>query len=42
MATTSDDKIVTNGVYDNYAEIVHSTNALSMTKVKTKPKANKG
>ena len=28
VATTPDDKIFTNGNYDNYAEIVHSTNAL--------------
>ena len=28
MATTPDDKICTNENYDNYAEIMHSTNAL--------------
>ena len=28
VATTPDDKIFTNGEYDNYAEIMHSTNAL--------------
>ena len=28
VATTPDDKIFTNGDYDNYAEIMHSTNAL--------------
>ena len=28
VATTSDDKIFTNGDYDDYAEIMHSTNAL--------------
>ena len=28
VATTPDDKIVTNGDYDNYTEIMHSTNAL--------------
>ena len=28
VATTPDDKIFTNGDYDNYAEIIHSTNAL--------------
>ena len=28
VATTPDDKIFTNGNYDNYAEIMHSTNAL--------------
>ena len=36
VATTPDDKIFTNGDNDNYAEIMHSTNALrrKMTKVK--------
>ena len=29
LATTPDDKIFTNGDYDNYAEIMHSTNALT-------------
>ena len=28
MATTPDDKIFTKGDYDNYAELMHSTNAL--------------
>ena len=28
MARSPDDKIFTNGDYDNYAEIMHSTNAL--------------
>ena len=28
MATTPDDNIFINGDYDNYAEIMHSTNAL--------------
>ena len=28
VATTPDDKIVTNGDYDNYAKIIHSTNSL--------------
>ena len=28
VVTTPDDKIFTNGDYDNYAEIMHSTNAL--------------
>ena len=36
VATTPDDNIFTNGDYDNYAEIMHSTNAYgeTMTKVK--------
>ena len=43
VATTADDKIFTNGDYDNYAEIMHSTNALrgSNDESETKPKANK-
>ena len=43
VATTSDDKIFTNGDYDNYAEIMHSTNALRRNndESETKPKANK-
>ena len=43
MATTPDDKIVTNGDYFNYAEIMHSTNALKINndESETKPKANK-
>ena len=43
VATTPDDKIFTNGDYDNYAEIIHSTNALRRNndESETKPKANK-
>ena len=43
VVTTSDDKIFTNGDYDNYAEIMHSTNALRRNndESETKPKANK-
>ena len=43
MATTPDDKIFTNGDYDNYAAIMHSTNALRRNndESETKPKANK-
>ena len=43
MATTPDDKIFTNGDYDNYAKIMHSTSALSRNnnESETKPKANK-
>ena len=43
VATTPDDKIFTNGDYDNYAEIMHSTNALRRNNDEsdTKPKANK-
>ena len=42
-ATTPDDKIFTNGDYDNYAEIMHSTNALRRNndESETKPKANR-
>ena len=42
MATTPDDKIVTNGDYDNYAEIMHSTNVLrrNNNESETKPKTN--
>ena len=42
-ARSSDDKIFTNGDYDNYAEIMHSTNALRRNndESETKPKANK-
>ena len=38
-----DDQIFTNGDYDNYAEIMHSTNALRRNndESETKPKANK-
>ena len=41
VATTPDDKIFTNGDYDDYAEIMHSTNALMRNndESKTKPKA---
>ena len=47
MATTLlqqlDYKIFTNGDYDNYDEIMHSTNALrrNIDESETKPKANK-
>ena len=43
VATTPDDKIFNNGDYDNYAEIMHLTNALRRTndESETKPKANK-
>ena len=43
VATTSDDKIVINGDYDNYAEIMHSTNILRRNndESETKPKAIK-
>ena len=43
VATTSDDKIFTNGDYDNYAEIMHSINALRRNSDETeiKPKDNK-
>ena len=43
LATTADDKIFINGDYDNYAEIVHSTNALRRNndENETKPNANK-
>ena len=42
VATTPDDKIFTNGDYDNYAEIMHSRNAFkrSNDESETKPKAN--
>ena len=42
VATTPDDKIFTNGNYDNYAEML-STNALRRDNVEseTKPKTNK-
>ena len=42
VATTSDDKMFTNGDYDNYAEIMHFTNALRRNndESETKPKAN--
>ena len=43
VATTPDDKIFTIGDYDNYAEIMHLTNALRRNndESETKPKANK-
>ena len=43
VATTPDDKIFTTGDYDNYAEIMHSTNALSRNNDESeiKPKANR-
>ena len=43
VAATPDDKIVTNGDYDNYAEIMLTTNALRRNndESETKPKANK-
>ena len=43
VATTPDDKIFTNGDYNNYAEIMHSTNALRRNndESKTKMKASK-
>ena len=43
MARSSDDKIYTNGDYDNYAEIMHLTIALRRNndESETKPKTNK-
>ena len=43
VATTPDDKMFTNGAYDNYAEIMYSANALrrSNDESEIKPKANK-
>ena len=43
VATTPDDKIFINGDSDNYAEIMHSTNALRRNndESETKPKAKK-
>ena len=43
VATTPDDKIFTNVDYDNYAEVMHSTNALRRNndESETKPKANR-
>ena len=43
VATTPVDNIFTNGDYDNYAEIMHSTNALKRNNdaSEAKPKANK-
>ena len=40
VATTSDDKIFTNGDNDNYAEIMHSTNALRRNNDESEPKPN--
>ena len=40
VATTPDDNIFINGDYDNFAEIMHSTNALRRNN-ETKQKANK-
>ena len=42
VTTTPDDKVFTNGNYDNYAEIMHTTNALRRNndESETKPKAN--
>ena len=41
--TTPDDKMCTNADYDNYAEIMYSTNALRRNndESETKPTANK-
>ena len=43
VARSADDKIFSNGDYDNYVEIVHSTNALRRNndETETKPNANK-
>ena len=43
LTITPDDKTFTNGDYDNYTEIMHSTNALrrNNNESETKPKANK-
>ena len=43
MERYPDDNIFTNGDYDNYAEIMHSTNVLRRKndESETKPKANK-
>ena len=43
VATTPDDTIFTNRDYNNYAQIMHSTNALTRNKVEIeiKPKANR-
>ena len=43
VARSPDDKIFTNGDYDNYPEIMHSTNALRRNndESENKPKANK-
>ena len=44
VARSPEDTIFTNGSYDNYAEIMHSTNALrrSNDESETKPKAKAG
>ena len=44
MARCPDDKVFTNGDYDNYAEIMHSTNTLrrNYDGSETKSQANKG
>ena len=43
VARSPDDKMFTNGDYDNYAEIMHSTNALKRNndESENKPKANR-
>ena len=43
VARSPDDNIIINGDYDNYAEVMHSTNALRRNndESETKPKANK-
>ena len=43
VATTPDDKIFINEDYDNYAEIMHSKNAVRRNndESETKPKSNK-
>ena len=43
VARSPDDKIFTNGDYDNYAEIMHLTNALRRNndESETKPKSNR-
>ena len=43
VARSPDDKIFTNGDYDNYTEIMYSTNALRRNndESETKPKANR-
>ena len=43
VARSPDDKIFTNGDYDNHAEIMHSTNALRRNndESENKPKANR-
>ena len=40
VARSSDDNIFTNGDYDNYAEIMHSTNALRRNNDESETKAN--